>query len=60
MPRASVRLVGKEKELIPDPIERFVQRKNGKSFTLSLQEAETLKLGQRIVDIEINVDAKRR
>jgi hypothetical protein len=59
----TVRLVSKEKELIPDPIEhneRLVQWEHDKLFILSLEQPQALKLGQRIIDLEINVDAKRR
>lgn len=59
--RGRIGRIREQKEPVPDPIEhneRVIHWDNAETFTLSLEQSETLELSQRIVDLEIDVDTK--
>ncbi len=58
-----VRLIRKEEEIVPALVEqdqRFVEREDRQVLAIPLQQTKAFKLGQRVVDFEIDIGVEAR
>ena len=53
----------RRKQLVPNAVqadERFIKRRRARQLALTLQQAEVFELGDRVHNLEIEIDAERR